>query len=277
MAVRADKRYVRTAAAQYGLGLITIMPGGKIHEEDSETANGKEKLLDGIACDLETLPTIGSSYNTITKMHLRSNALTSLPSLPPLLQYLDCGENMMRRLPSKLPVTLTSLLIDGNEFESLTVDTDVPIAILHCHNNPKLIRLPTTLGATLTSLWCSTAQIRATLLRGHTARKLDLAIFSGNTRLSRDIDVHIQNSIAEKTQDFVSGRPAVTFGKVTHTYYVLYRAFFLQYCDEKKYEVDEEKLHREWREELEKKKEQQAAVLLRSLHQYGYSKHAAKQ
>ena len=84
---------------------------------------------------LEHLPDIPSN---VTHLCCSYNSLTSI-LLPPMLQYLDCSNNMLRELPA-LPNTLNTLICGVNRLESLPILPN-SLRLLHCYMN-RLTSLP---------------------------------------------------------------------------------------------------------------------------------------
>ncbi|MCW3124574.1 MAG: hypothetical protein JWO03_232, partial [Bacteroidetes bacterium] len=95
--------------------------------------------LQVLNCFLNQLSTIPALPNSLISLDCEDNLLTSLPSLPNNLYYLSCSNNQLSSLPS-LPQSLQELDCDHNQLLSLP-PLDY-LYILHCDSNPQLSCLP---------------------------------------------------------------------------------------------------------------------------------------
>jgi Leucine-rich repeat (LRR) protein len=85
--------------------------------------------------NLEHLPELP---NNVTHLYCSYNSLVSV-CLPPMLQYLDCSNNMLRELPT-LPNTLITLICGVNQLTSLPILPE-SLRLVHCYMN-RLTTLP---------------------------------------------------------------------------------------------------------------------------------------
>jgi Leucine-rich repeat (LRR) protein len=96
-----------------------------------------------------------SDYDDIVYINCYNNNLTALPSkLPESLQTLDCNYNNLTSLPTNLPESLQTLDCSYNKITSLPSKLPESLQILHCFNN-KLTELPSKLPGSLQVLYCS--------------------------------------------------------------------------------------------------------------------------
>jgi len=128
------------------------------------------KSLQTLYCPVNLLTSLPSLPPTLTYMDCSSNQIANLPALPDSLTYLACGNNKLISLPS-LPDTLAYLDCSRNQLTSLPALPN-NIGDLYCNNNllTSLPALPTSLGSldceynqitslpvlpsSITGLWC---------------------------------------------------------------------------------------------------------------------------
>ena len=96
-----------------------------------------------------------SDYDSIVYINCYNNDLTSLPSkLPGSLDELHCCYNNLTSLPSNLPESLKILYCYNNDLTSLPSKLPGSLDELHCYNND-LTSLPSNLPGSLIGLHCS--------------------------------------------------------------------------------------------------------------------------
>ncbi|MBK9800380.1 MAG: DUF11 domain-containing protein [Bacteroidetes bacterium] len=110
--------------------------------------------LNVAACNINNLDGI-QNFTSLTSLFCATNYLTSLPTLPPGLVYLDCAFNQLTSLPP-LPNSLNSLWCQFNELVSLPTLPST-LTLLWCHNN-HLTSLPL-LPNSIANLDCYNNQI----------------------------------------------------------------------------------------------------------------------
>jgi len=127
------------------------------------------KLLIYLDCGYNQLISLPDLPNSLNYLDCSYNQLTSLPALPNSLAELKCSSNNITSLPS-LPNSLTELNCFENQLISLPVLPNT-LTLLYCGNN-QLISLPV-LPNTLTLLYCTTNELTSLPVLPNTLTNLD--------------------------------------------------------------------------------------------------------
>jgi hypothetical protein len=103
---------------------------------------------------LDELPT--NLPTNLKYLYCNDNYITKLENLPPNLEELDCGGNLITELPTNLPNNLKSLVCDDNKITTLP---ELPHNLLYLHCNRNNLSFLPKLPNTLIDLKCSSNKI----------------------------------------------------------------------------------------------------------------------
>jgi uncharacterized repeat protein (TIGR01451 family) len=130
----------------------SCMNGNQMDTTCTEIVN--ETQLDVLNSNIYDLSGV-QYFTNLNQLYCDFNYLTSLPTLPSLLQIITCGHNQLTSLPT-LPISLIRLQCGYNQLNSLPALTNT-LERLFCFNN-QLTSLPQ-LPNTLIELNCSSNQL----------------------------------------------------------------------------------------------------------------------
>ncbi len=108
-----------------------------------------------INCSNNQLNSLPALPTSLLNLDCSENQLTSLPALPASLGYLSCSSNQLISLPI-LPSSLTRLTCENNHLTSLPV---LPSSLTHLYCNYNQLSSLPALPTSLTYLWCNQNQL----------------------------------------------------------------------------------------------------------------------
>jgi len=122
-----------------------------------------------INCSNNQLNSLPALPTSLLNLNCSENQLTSLPALPASLGYLSCSSNQLISLPI-LPSSLTRLTCENNHLTSLPV---LPASLTHLYCNYNQLSSLPALPTSLTYLWCYQNQLTSLPILSDSIKELN--------------------------------------------------------------------------------------------------------